>query len=283
MTATHHHVLSLGAGVQSTVLALLLDDTGSSLRKLYDKPTYAVFADTGWEPTYVYDHLEWLIQAISYPIYIVAKGSIRENLRRGRNANGQHFIDVPFFMLDENGRKGMLRRQCTSNYKMRPIRRRVREELGLKPRQQVPENYTVNMLIGLSIDEATRMKPSQDDWIEHRWPLIDADMSRQDCIEWFQERFPDRYLPRSACVICPFRSDAHWLEMREQEPESFREAVEFDRRMRRTNGPVRQILDGRPYLHPSRRPLDTAIKEVAKNGASRDNHFVNECEGMCGV
>jgi 3'-phosphoadenosine 5'-phosphosulfate sulfotransferase (PAPS reductase)/FAD synthetase len=47
--------LSLGAGVQSTVMALMADrgDFGAI-------PDVAIFADTGWEPEKVYKHLDWL-------------------------------------------------------------------------------------------------------------------------------------------------------------------------------------------------------------------------------
>lgn len=44
--------LSLGAGVQSTTLLLM------SLDGTLPKVDYAIFADTGWEPQRVYDHLD---------------------------------------------------------------------------------------------------------------------------------------------------------------------------------------------------------------------------------
>lgn len=279
-----HTVLSLGAGVQSTVLALLLDNPRSSVRRLgYSRPDVAIFADTGWEPEYVYRHLRWLRGKLSFRVKVVSAASIRENLPRGRSANGYRFVDVPLFTRDVTGKKGMLRRQCTTNYKMQPIRKHLRKLVGAKPHCPVPKDVMVDMLIGLSIDEVTRQKPSQDNWIEHNWPLIDAGMSRDDCIDWFTDRYPRRYLPRSACVICPFRSDSHWLEMRDQDPVSFEEAVEFDRRMRNSSSPIRRLLDGTPYLHSSRRPLDTAIKRAEKFGMENIEHFDNECEGMCGV
>ena len=42
--------------MQSTVLALLADRGEYGL----EKPDVAVFADTGWEPPSVYQHLDWL-------------------------------------------------------------------------------------------------------------------------------------------------------------------------------------------------------------------------------
>ena len=50
-SAVVYHALSLGAGVQSSVLALLLSHSDPRLKELgYSKPDAAIFADTGWEP-----------------------------------------------------------------------------------------------------------------------------------------------------------------------------------------------------------------------------------------
>ena len=49
------NVLSLGAGVQSSTLLLM------SLNGDMPPLDYVIFADTGWEPRSVYDHLEKLI------------------------------------------------------------------------------------------------------------------------------------------------------------------------------------------------------------------------------
>ena len=92
-----------------------------------------------------------------------------------------------------------------------------------------------------------RMKPSREPWVSHRWPLVDLRMTRRDCAEWFASRYPERQLPRSACVICPYRSDKHWLELKQCEPDSFDEAVKFDLWLRNSKtNPVRALLNGRP-------------------------------------
>ena len=280
-----YRALSLGAGVQSTVLALLLSRNDRRLRRRgYPKPDAAIFADTGWEPDYVYRHLDWLENELSYPLIRVSAGDLRKNLRRARTPTGHRFIDVPLFTVNPDGKKGMLRRQCTNHYKVTPITRRVRELAGGKRGRPFPKDRRVEMWLGISTDEVLRMKPSREQWIDHRWPLIDLDMSRQDCLDWFADSYPERYLPRSACVICPYRSDAHWMELKEAEPESFAEAVKFDRRLRNsTKTPIRRLIDGRPYLHASRRPLDTIIAKRVANGERESDQFDAECEGMCGV
>ena len=147
-----------------------------------------------------------------------------------------------------------------------------------------PKNNHVEMWLGISMDEIFRMKPSREPWVMHRWPLMDLRMTRQDCDDWFASEFPDRRLHRSACVICPYRSDAHWLEMKRTEPDSFNEAVKFDRWLRNSKtNPVRELLDSRPYLHSARRPLAAVIAEREKDDPDSVNYFNEECDGICGV
>ncbi len=280
-----YRALSLGAGVQSSVLALLLSRSDPRLIDLgYPKPDAAIFADTGWEPDYVYQHLDWLEQQLDYPLIRVSSGDLKTNLRQGRKVTGRSFVDVPLFLVDENGKKGMLRRQCTTDYKIRPINRRIRSLAGGQPRRPFPRANRVEMWIGISLDEVTRMKPSWESWIDHRWPLVDLGMTRQHCLDWFASEYPGRHLPRSACVICPYRSTEHWLELKQSEPASYEEAVSFDRwlRSRKTN-PVRKLINGRPYLHPARRPLATVIAEGEMGSTGSADAFDEECEGMCGV
>ena len=285
MNSQVYRVLSLGAGVQSSVLALLLSRSDPRLLEMgYPKPNIAIFADTGWEPDYVYRHLDWLEQQLTYPFLRVSSGDLKKNLKKGRTVSGHRFIDVPLFTVGEDGNKGMLRRQCTNHYKIAPIYRAVRELAGGQRGRPFPKEISVEMWLGISLDEVGRMKPSREHWIEHRWPLVDIDMSRQDCMAWFAATYSERHLPRSACVICPYRSDEHWLELKQSEPKSYDEAIKFDRWLRSSKkNPVRTILNDRPYLHRSRRPLDSVIKERELGLASAVNHFNEECDGICGI
>ena len=59
-------ILSLGAGVQSTALALMSRDGMFDL-----SVDAAVFADTQWEPKAVYRHLAWLVGELgeALPVY----------------------------------------------------------------------------------------------------------------------------------------------------------------------------------------------------------------------
>ena len=121
-----------------------------------------------------------------------------------------------------------------------------------------------------------RIKPSPDKRITHRWPLIDANMSRSDCLKWMEANgYPKP--PRSACVYCPYHNDQEWVRIRTESPQEFQDAVLLERRMQESTKQCTR-LNGVPYFHASRVPLD----QVKFNGDTI-NHMNNECEGMCGV
>lgn len=293
-------VLSLGAGVQSTTLALM-----AAHGEIGPMPDCAIFADTGWEPKAVYEHLAWLgsPNVLPFPIHIVSAGDIRADLLTG--ARGERWASIPAFTRtvapagtelpvydeDENGEPvivgsrvlagerisiGMIRRQCTKDYKITPIRRKVRELLGIAGRRS-PGSPVAEQWIGISLDEALRMKPSFEDWQVNRWPLIERGMTRQDCLRWL-ERHGYPLPPKRACIGCPFHSNAYWRHMRDHDPEGWTDAVSVDAAIRTGFRGIR----GEVYLHRSAVPLDLADLSTAADHGQLDL-WPNECEGMCGV
>jgi hypothetical protein len=270
-------VLSLGAGVQSSVMALMAEagDIGP-------RPDCAVFADTGWEPQEVYVHLDWLENQLSFPVYRVQRGNIKKDLETNLNTTGHRFASIPFFLINKDGSEGMARRQCTSEYKLKPIRKKVRELAGLKPRQRTPKGFMVEMWIGISRDEIFRVKDSADSWVTNRWPLLEKDMTRRDCLKWFDENHSDRSLAKSACIGCPFHNDHEWRSIKDNAPDEFEEACQIDEKLRNTKG----RFHGARFLHAKRIPLrdvDFSTAEEKGQGQLFDDLMLNECEGMCGL
>ena len=270
-----YRVLSLGAGAQSTVLALMAEEGWEGL----ERPDLAVFADTQWEPPAVYEHLKWLEGKLSYPVARVTAGNIRENIMRGVNSDGDKFLDVPVFLRNRDGTPSVAARQCTNHYKITPIRKEIRRRLQIPDGQRAPKDIQVEMWLGISADESERMKPSRDEWIDRRFPLVEMDLTRADIYNWFADRYPGQRLPRSACVGCPYHDDMEWKWLKENEPDSFREAVLVDRAVR-TIPEARGSLNGEAYLHRSRKPLDEVDFEGTRD---YDEYMASECEGLCGV
>ena len=279
-----YRALSLGAGVQSSTLALMLSKGDAALADAgYTAPDVAVFADTGWEPGYVYTHLDWLEKQLAFPLIRVSAGNIKGDLHKGVNTTGNEWISVPFFTWQVGGKKGMLRRQCTSQYKIKPIQHAIKKEAGGVRGRPFPKGQQAEQWMGISTDEATRMKDNREQWLVNRYPLVDIGMSRTDCQEWWQEHYPSQPLRRSACVICPYRSNKEWVEMQETSPDDYADAVEFDRYARDEQSPAAyQNKLGAVFVHSARIPLNEAVT-AAKDAPHTINMFENECEGMCGV
>ena len=261
--------LSLGAGVQSSTLALML-----ARGDLGPMPDCAIFADTQGEPASVYRWLDWLEAQLPYPVYRATAGSLAEKaveVRTGKNDKRYTKSSVPAFIVGETGAVGFMMRQCTNDYKIVVIKRQLRTLIGRK------RNAKVVQLIGISADEVHRMKPSRDKWITNQWPLVDAGIRRSDCIAWMAKcGYPTP--PRSACVFCPYHNDREWLRLKTKEPEEFQKAVEFETRYKAAMAKTK--MRGTPYLHRSLVPLSEVVFGAADGQLDM---FGNECEGMCGV
>jgi len=255
-------IISLGAGVQSTAL-LLMSDRGD-----IERADCAIFADTGAEPAEVYQWLDFIETKVSIPIYRVAKGNLYEDI-----INERRFASIPFFTLDENSEIGMVRRQCTAEYKILPIIKKARELAGFKPRKRIPEN-TVQMLIGISIDETYRMKSSREKWIKNSWPLVEKRMSRGDCIKYV-EKVLGSTPPRSSCLFCPFHNDKEWLHVKNGPKEEWQKVIEVEKKLQKM-----ERFKNTAFLHRDCKPIDTV---EFYDGSDQLDMFGNECEGMCGV
>lgn len=248
-------VLSLGAGQQSS--AILLMSAAGMLPKL----DLAVFADTGWEREVTYQHLDRLTEraeAAGIPVERVSVGNLRADVLAG------DFVPMPVFARGERGQRVVYRQGCTVNWKIKPIRRRIRELAGPLA------GLTVEMWLGISADEVFRMKPSRIAYIRHHYPLVDMRWERSHCQRYLAEQgFPAA--PRSSCIGCPYKSGQQWREMARDAPDEFADAAEFDAALRARPDPS--------YLHPSLKPLPLAVVSHGDQG----DLFGEECEGYCGV
>lgn len=247
-------ILSLGAGVQSSALLAL------SARGVLPKADYAIFADTGWEPRSVYQHLDRLEREIAgpagIPILRVSSGNIRDDA-----LDPQHrFASMPLYILNQDGGSGMTRRQCTGEYKIKPIKKKVRELLGYPYPARIPRGFHVEQWVGISTDEFHRAKDSDVKYMKNRHPLIDMGWSRGDCVNYLTSLgLADT--PKSSCLGCPFHGNAQWRNIRDESPEEWEDVVDFDARIRQGNARANATgtrLLGQAYLHRSRVPLSEA-------------------------
>jgi len=269
------HILSLGAGVQSSTMALM-----AALGEIKPMPACAIFADTQAEPGSVYRWLDWLEKQLPFPVHRVTKGNIIETItttRQRKDGTGWYVCsNIPAFVVNPDGSRGIIPRQCTVNFKIEPIRKKAREVGNIRRGQK---EIGVVQWIGISCDESHRMKPSREAWQENRWPLVDLRMTRADCLRWMEERgFPTP--PRSSCIFCPFHSAAEWRRLQLDEPAEFARAVDIEKRFqaaKRKGG-----IHGEIFLHRSCVPLDQ-VDFRSPLEREQGVPWGNECEGVCGV
>ncbi|WP_172381143.1 hypothetical protein [Streptomyces sp. MNP-20] len=231
-----------------------------SARGVLPRVDYAIFADTGWEPRAVYDHLHRLERDIASPAGIPILRVSAGNIRNDALDPDHRFASMPLHILNQDGRPGMTRRQCTGEYKIKPIKKAVRDLLGYPYPARIPREVFVEQWVGISTDEFHRAKDSGVKYMRNRHPLIDMGWSRADC---------ERYLaslgladtPKSSCLGCPFHGNAQWRHIRDTSPEEWADVVDFDAAIRqgnaRANATGNRLL-GQAFLHRSRVPLDQA-------------------------
>lgn len=230
----------------------------------------AIFADTQWEPVAVYAHLQWLEEEAAeagIPVHRVTGGNLRDDAL----ATGRRAASLPFYLVNPDGSDGMLRRQCTGEYKIKQIKAKLR---ALGATAAAP----VDQLIGISMDEAHRMSDSDVRYVRHVYPLIDRGWSRRDCLAWLDRQgYPQP--PKSACIGCPFHGDAYWRHLRDTSPTEWADAVAFDVAIRKN---ARTAISGTAYLHRQRVPLDQVDLRTEQDRGQLDM-FGNDCSGVCGV
>jgi 3'-phosphoadenosine 5'-phosphosulfate sulfotransferase (PAPS reductase)/FAD synthetase len=251
MSAPAARYLSLGAGIQSSTCLLL------AIQGKIPSFDAAVFADTGWEPAAVYTHLdrlERLAATAGIPVVRVRTGNIRADALDPAH----RFASMPLFTLGPNGERGMARRQCTTEYKIKPIKAEVRRRLGYPHPQRIPAGVFAEISIGISVDEVHRARDADVAYMRNVFPLLDLGWRRSDCVAYLAEHGLGT-TPRSACLGCPYHTDAEWARLREHSPAEWADAVAFDTAIR--NGSARANADGHPlrgqfFLHRQRVPLD---------------------------
>lgn len=242
--------LSLGAGVESSALMVL---SALGLRGC-PRAEVAIFADTQDEPRWVYEQRDAMAvwgAGHGLPVVTVTRGQLSMDRR----------VQIPAFVLSD-GEAAPLSRSCTRDYKIQPIRkeaRRLMEARGLK--QAV-------CLYGISVGDDRKLNISPVLWIQNRYPLVEAGMTRSACARVLTEAgLP---VPRkSACWQCPYHGDPTWREIRDYDPASWEKALAYDDLVRAQRG---------ASLHRSLIPL----RDVDL-GVDEPDMFSEDCSGHCGV
>lgn len=207
--------LSFGGGVNSVAMMLLLLEQGKEFRSVYVHMP-------DWPQTHEYI---LMLEEKGYPITVI-HAMPTSKLGKAFDSNLYQYCVNARMMPG-------FKRWCTVNYKVKVLR-----------------NYYQRPcfeMVGISTDESHRAVLRCEDGIERRYPLIENEMSRQDCKTLIKKHgLP---LPiKSGCFFCPFQRKAQWQQLRRQHPDLFCKARELEK------------ITGR-NLPVSNKPLDKIINE----------------------
>lgn len=271
MSAPAIRIISLGAGLQSSTMALM-----SAFGEIGPMPDAAIFADTGNEKRATYEYLDWLEGELPFPIHRVRRfeGDLASRTIAHLRGESEMKHTPAFFSAD-----GMLPLRCSKEWKTRAVQDWLRAHFGLAPGQRAPKGLTAEIWMGFTTDEAIRVKPSELVWIKNRWPLLEIKKHRQECGPWLV-RHGMRIPPRSACWHCGMQSAEEFAVMA---AEDFEDACRYDDAIRDGGQNIHGPLFVSPLLKPLREIDFAALVAAKADGGAQLNMFINECEGACGV
>ncbi len=267
-------VISLGWGVQSFALAAM------SALGVLPKVAAALHANTTHERSETYGFAKrwtpWLeergvrvVTVSDRPQFPSGKGIfIPSFTNQAPVVNEWGNPDIPVHVLHSDGLPaGMLRRQCTQRWKIKPIRRWL---------QAHREKQQVEQWLGITLDEVTRMRVSDVKYQVLTYPFIemlDRPWTRMMVMHWLQDNGLE--IPvKSSCIFCPYHDRATWREIQRSGNGDWEKAVVIDEAIR----------EKRPghlcYLTAARKPL------VDCDFRSQEDHgqltlWDEECQGMC--
>lgn len=264
MSVSPLRVISLGWGVQSWALAAM-----AALGDI-DPVDLALHADTRFEREQTYAFAEtwtpWLAErgvkvetAVSTSVTVVDAQP---------NWNGKSVM-VPAYTGGST--QGQLRRQCTSRWKIEPLRAALRARLPKRPRPGA-----VEMLIGISADEWSRMRTSDVAYITHRYPLVDKGIDRAGCIRYLLDHdLP--VPPKSSCTFCPYHNARSWAELKREGGRDWQQAVAADEAIRHIRPPWPL------FVHPARVPLADAVRIPEDHDTQQSDMFDDEAGCVSGT
>jgi hypothetical protein len=245
-------VWSFGGGVQSVALLVLIAESKLA------KPERVIMSDTGRESSltwqYTRGHAIPLLESLGLTLEIASHELATVDLYSHKGT-----LLIPAFT-----QTGKFSTYCSSEWKKLVNRRYLRSQ-GYGPEKPI------RMWFGMSLDEIERMRVSDVDWIENWYPLcFDEKLRRHECILTI-ERFGLPIPPKSACWMCPNRSDTEWLQQKQEAPDDHRKAVELDKTIRELDQ-MKEL-----YLHDSRMPLD----EVEFSVVDKPKTPMEDCANFC--
>lgn len=239
------HILSYGGGINSSALFFYLLEKKKPL-------DLVVFADTGEELPETYDAVKRMEQVCKERgVEFVTCRSEKGNLYD--------------YYFDKKAVMSLMRRDCTSKFKISPIRQTIRAKFGKA------EKFM--FYIGITWDEFHRVRTSDVKYIENSYPFVDDKITRQGNAE-ILIRYGFRAI-KSGCKGCIYNRKGTWIRMLLEDP------VEFERHLQleeNNSGFPKVLLNGR---YPLRKLKDAYMQQKSLASFEESEATCRAVNGGC--
>lgn len=255
--------LSLGGGVQSTVLALMACVNVVHPGTFPYVPVYdaVIYCDLGLEAPWVYQQVRFVMDKCSeceIPVIILRTNLYQDFMDKfGR----LRVVAIPFWSIGKDGKKAKMRRRCTLDYKITAIQRFNRRALlgyrrGIKSRPWDLGEHTMH--IGFSAEEQHRIFDSYHPFYANRFPLWRMGLERKDNYAYLLEEW-GLDSKGSACAFCPFHRNYFFKKVKELFGGLWNKLVAFDQKLEveQPNTPI----DSKLFISHSRKRLADLTEE----------------------
>lgn len=256
-------ILSCGAGMQSTALALMSCENKKKGIIHKEVPVYdaVIFCDLGSEPYWVKDQVGFIkgaCESVGIPFHIIESNLYQDYMD---NFGTGHVSSIPFWSVDETGKKAKMRRHCTLDYKIALIEKFLRYELlGYKKYQRLKKEDICahEMHIGFSFEERKRISSDYSKLFIKKYPLVVMEWERADSYRYILEEW-GLDTKASACNFCPFHKNYFFRHLKENSKADYEQTVAFDRMIgeMQPNTAIRSKI----YISRSRKRIEDLLPE----------------------
>lgn len=295
------NVLSWGGGTQSTALMLLMLEGKVIEDGVVIKPDYIMFADTKNEAQFVYKQLfkviDFVKKTYNFDIIITSKNKEQipdeeaiKLIQKGGNYRTSKYSDLfqehilffqgymktanvmPFYMVDKNGKVGKTpQKVCTDRYKIQQIMKELRMREKIKSFDS--RKHHINMFIGYSVDELLRAKDNPLSYSSNIFPLINKNMTKQDCIEYVETRLG--FKPQSSvCNMCYANSFNRIYKIYKEDEEGWQKLLKLDNVM--ANKPITHQLKNDVYMFQWQAKIGKRLIEIDLDKMKQERDYYKQ-------
>lgn len=251
------NILSCGAGMQSTAVALMSCE--NAIRGIIHKdiPIYdaVLFCDLGFEPAWVYSQVRFIRDACTrarIPFFVLDTNLYQHYLD---NFGERRVVSVPFWTLDENDKKGKMPRNCTLEYKIENMQKFVRWNLLGYPKGAVTKTEDKKrhvMHLGFSYEERRRCSENTHAMFTNRFPLVEMGWTRAESYAYCRDVW-GLDTKASACLMCPFHKNYFYRHLKEEHRHDYDGVVDFDYLLER--GQKTSLIRNELFISRSRKRI----------------------------